>query len=521
MDTDTTDPDTIDADTAEPAPPDPLVGLTCDALEDRLACLAARIAAAECEFLLLLAEFDAREGWGRSGMKSAAHWLSWRTGLRPGVARERVRVARALRALPLVRLAFSAGRLSYCKVRALSRVATPPTEADLVEIALGSTGAQLERICRAWRTCLIGETAASSHLRRGLERRQEDDGSIVFTLRLAPEEAAVVDAALEAARRIVLDDDGRPIETPEESQLAAILTDEGPAVRAEADAFVLIAESFLASGPQGDAGDQRLVVVHTDIDALADDPETPPATGDVSAEASPSARPVPEGTSIEQASRSRRPPGSHTSSGQPLSRSTVLRLLCHSSTQLMVHARDGRPLDLGRTRRHASRMQRRALAVRDGCCRFPGCTQRRRLIPHHTHWWSRGGPTDIDLLVLLCPTHHRAVHEIGFDVRALGAGRFAWRTPAGQSIPQVPHAVADPVTPLTSVAVTPDTIAPTWGGEALDLSHLIDGMASNLLTRAGHRLADVPYPDLDPAVRAADQWPEPVTPPPWAVDHAA
>lgn len=92
-----------------------LVALSTTDLEARLSSLAARIAAAECEFLTLLAEFDARQGFGESGMKSTSRWLSWRTGIRLGVARERVRVARALRAPPLVREAFAAGRLSYCK----------------------------------------------------------------------------------------------------------------------------------------------------------------------------------------------------------------------------------------------------------------------------------------------------------------------------------------------------------------------------------------------------------------------
>ncbi|MGH8893708.1 MAG: hypothetical protein ACRDWY_10470 [Actinomycetes bacterium] len=60
--------------------------LSTNDLEERLSRLAARIAAAEREFLLLLAEFDARQGWDGSGMKSTAHWLSWRTGMRLGVA---------------------------------------------------------------------------------------------------------------------------------------------------------------------------------------------------------------------------------------------------------------------------------------------------------------------------------------------------------------------------------------------------------------------------------------------------
>lgn len=503
-----------------PAGPDAgLASLSTPDLEDRLGTLAARISAAECELLMLLAEFDAREGWGRSGMKSTAHWLAWRTGVRLGVARERVRVARSLRTLPRVRAEFAAGRLSYCKVRALSRVATPVTEADLVDIALGATGAQLERIVRAWRTCLVAETSASSHLRRGLRRRQEDDGSVVYTLRLAPEESATIDRALSTARTVVLDDDGRPVETPEETALAAVLTEEPPAARAAADAFVLIAESFLATSVQGEPGDRTLVMVHADLDALAaadDEPGSP--TEGVSAETSVAGLPP------EQASLTRRPPAVTLPTGQRLAASTLLRMLCQSPAQLMVHARDGRPLDLGRTRRHTSAKQRRALAVRDATCRFPGCTQTRRLIPHHTHWWSRGGRTDLDLLVLVCPTHHRAVHEIGYAVVALGNGRFAWRRPTGDAIPDAPDSAVDQggkAGELTGAAVTPDTGVPTWGGDPLDLDHIIGGLAANALNRAGHRLADVPYPDLDPALRAAVGWPEPTSPPTWRTPAAA
>jgi hypothetical protein len=494
--------------------------LSTPELESRLGRLAARIAAAECELLVLLAEFDARQGWGECGMRSAAHWLSWRTGLRLGVARERVRVARSLRHLPVVRAAFAEGRLSYCKVRALSRVATAPTEADLVEIALGASGAQLERIVRAWRTVLVAETSASSHVRRGVRRREEDDGSVVFTIRLPPEQAAVVDAAVSAARSTVVDDDGRPVETPEETALADLLTDDPPAIRAEADAVVLMAESFLASGPRGEPGGSTLVLVQAGLDVLtgAANPaegvpaETPAADGTVA--------PVIDGEPVEQRSADRRPPAATLPSGQKLSPSTVLRMLCHSPARLMVHARDGRPLDLGRTRRHATAQQRLALRTRDVCCRFPGCTQRRRLVPHHTDWWSRGGRTDLDLLVLLCPTHHRAVHEVGYDVRALGGGRFSFHRPGGERIASAPSDPADGDA-LPAPDATPDTIAPTWGGDRLDLDHLIGGMAGDLLLMAGHRLTDIPYPALDLALRAAAAWPDPAPPPPWQVAPAA
>ena len=495
-------------------------------LEDRLACLAGRIAAAECEFLELLAELDRRGAWGDSGMRSAAHWLSWRTGMRLGVARERVRVARSLRTLPIVRDAFAAGRLSYCKVRALSRVATAPTEADLVDIALGATGAQLERVCRAWRGTLVAEQAAAAHLTRGVRRRQHEDGTVVYTMRLAPEESALFDAGLAAARCVVLDEQGDPVETPEEAALAAQLGADPPHVRSEADAVVLLAESFLSTGARGEPGDHTLVVVHADLAALARDEadgvsaETPSddsagatdhdaarQSPDVSAETSDAGAVAP----VHQRSLARRPPGASLDTGHRLSPGTVLRMLCHSPAQLMVHAADGRPLDLGRTRRNANRAQRRALRVRDGgCCRFPGCTQRRRLIPHHTHWWTRGGRTDLDLLVLVCPTHHRAVHEVGYSAVALGNGAFCWRRPDGREMPESPDTTGspEPAVELTRAPVTVDTITPTWGGEPLDLDHLVSGLAANLLTDAGNDLTALRYHDLQPALRRAAGWPD-------------
>jgi hypothetical protein len=213
---------------------------------------------------------------------------------------------------------------------------------------------------------------------------------------------------------------------------------------------------------------------------------------------------------VYQAAMARRPAGATTQDGQPVSASTVLRMLCQSPGQLLISARDGRPLDLGRTSRNADRRQRRALRVRDGGrCRFPGCTQRDRLIPHHSRWWSRGGRTDLDLLVLLCRSHHRAVHELGYDVAPLGRGRFAWYRPDGHPVPTVPPAGTLPLddTADPDPGFDPGTIVPTWGGERLDLDLLLAAMAANALNQAGHRLTDIPEADLDHALRQAVGWP--------------
>src|SRR5260370_19218459 len=131
-------------------------------------------------------------------MTSCAAWLSWKCQMSSGTAREHVRVARALRDLPVIRAEFGAGRLSYAKVRALTRIATPDTEQGLAEIAGPMTGNQLERFARAHRQVRCSDGAAA-RIRRRLAFRIEDDGSLAGTFRLPPLQGAVLLQALRAA----------------------------------------------------------------------------------------------------------------------------------------------------------------------------------------------------------------------------------------------------------------------------------------------------------------------------------
>src|SRR5690348_7871442 len=105
-------------------------------LGDEISRLAGHITAATCRWLLLVGEFDQREGWAEDGIASCAYWLSWRCGIAPGTAREQVRVARRLPSLPQITERFATGELSYAKVRAVTRIATPGTEAQLIGLAL-------------------------------------------------------------------------------------------------------------------------------------------------------------------------------------------------------------------------------------------------------------------------------------------------------------------------------------------------------------------------------------------------
>src|SRR3989475_2884224 len=121
-----------------------------DRLGDEIAELSAHLDAATARLLELIRAFDARGGWN-SGFRSCAAWLSWRVGLDLGAARERVRVARTLGTLPPLAQALARGGLSYAKVRALTRVATPETEARLLAGGGAGAGGPLQRDRAGWR----------------------------------------------------------------------------------------------------------------------------------------------------------------------------------------------------------------------------------------------------------------------------------------------------------------------------------------------------------------------------------
>src|SRR5881409_3236033 len=171
-----------------------------DRLGDEIAELSAHRDAATARLLDLIREFDARGGWN-TGFRSCAAWLSWRVGLDPGAAREKVRVARALGTLPLLAQALARGELSYAKVRALTRVATPETEERLLAVGRAGTAAHVERIVRGWRRVDRNAEAretARQHASRALHVYEDEDGTVVLRGRLAPEVGALLLRALAA-----------------------------------------------------------------------------------------------------------------------------------------------------------------------------------------------------------------------------------------------------------------------------------------------------------------------------------
>src|SRR2546426_5503085 len=171
-----------------------------DRLGDEIAELSAHLEAATAQLLDLIREFDARGGWNQ-GFSSCAEWLSWRGGVDLGAAGERVRVGRALGSLPRIAKALARGELSYAKVRAVTRIATPEAEERLIAIGLAGTAAHVERIVRGWRRVdALAETreAARVHKSRAVHVYQDEDGMVVIRGRLTAEAGAVLMQALAA-----------------------------------------------------------------------------------------------------------------------------------------------------------------------------------------------------------------------------------------------------------------------------------------------------------------------------------
>ena len=162
-----------------------------EVLAGRICAAAAMAAQSDCQLLELIGQFDqigAIRWW--SDVKSLAHWLSWTCAMSPGVAREHVRVAKALLRMPTVAAAFRQARLSYSKVREITRVVDVVDEAQLCELALTATASQLARMISGYRA------ADGSRIRqqpkRAVSWHNREDGMVDFTVRLPAEEAAVL-----------------------------------------------------------------------------------------------------------------------------------------------------------------------------------------------------------------------------------------------------------------------------------------------------------------------------------------
>ena len=469
-----------------------------DALAAAVSTLAAHIHAATYRLLVLIAELDRREVWAAQGALSCAHWLSWACGIDTHTAREKVRVARALTELPLLSEALAKGELGYSKVRALTRIATSENEADLHNIGLYGTAQHVEKFVRLYRRAKRAEEterADAQHENRGLTFWHEDDGTVVLHGRFPPEMGARILGALDAAMQAHAeeqpaagwDDEGAapedvprgtsrrdassvggangngaresatahqrgdPGAIPPDIPRGTFLTGPSRTVR-RADALAWMAERVFESGDAPALSpDRHDIVVHVEADVLSNGGAGRCEIEDRTAIAAETAR----------------------------------RLCCDAGIVPVVDGPSGEPLSVGRRTRSIPPAVRRALSNRDRGCRFPGCPATQRLHGHHVRHWAEGGETSLDNLVLLCPTHHRLVHEGGFDVQRLDDGAFRFINPYGVAIrPPRRRESSSPDTIVVrndslGLAIDCETATAHWHGERIDYDHaLMVAMAS-------------------------------------------
>jgi Domain of unknown function (DUF222) len=311
-----------------------------DRLGDEIAELSVHLDAASARLLHLIREFDTHAGWN-NGFRSCAEWLSWRVGLDLGAAREKVRVARAIATLPQLAQALARGELSYAKVRALTRVATPETEERLLAIGRAGTAEHVERIVRGWRRMdrkAERDEATRQHTSRALHVYPDEDGTVTMRGRLSPEAGALLLKALTAAREALYQ---RERAGSAEAQPADVSAETPTMAQQQADALQLLAETALHHGiDPGTPAEHYQVVVHVDATVL-EDPDQP-------------------GQSVVE-------------DGARVSSETSQRLGCDASRVVMEHDEDGNIIDIGAKTRTIPPTLRRALLHRDRSCRFPGC----------------------------------------------------------------------------------------------------------------------------------------------------
>ncbi len=377
-------------------------------------------------WLTRIREFDARNGWADTGCVSMVAWLSWWTGTSSKAASEHVRVARELGELALIDQAFAAGELSYSKVRALTRCAEPATQQSLLDVAKSATASQLDKIVAGLRRVRAhADTGECSHEHRRFASFTETAGGMVrLVAQVGPEEALILRAALDQANS--------PAGDLSEST-------------GQADALVAVARGYLERKPNTRGTGFELIMM----------------------------------TTPDQLERGPEGIGGFLRDGTPLPLHVARMLACDAARIDVSVGESGEILDVGRSRRTIPTAIGRALALRDGGCRVPGCGRSRHVQSHHVEAWAEGGATRVSNLVLLCPGHHWLVHEGKLHVE-VRSGRLEFLNAHGLRIESTPrHEIEGDAIAAWLDGNDHDGCddpTPTWDGSRLNLHEVIGWM---------------------------------------------
>jgi hypothetical protein len=293
----------------------------------------------------------------------------------------------------------------------MTRIANADNEDALLNVARHGTAHHVEKLVAKFRSAKQMQDAAvaeEQYRDRELSHYFDHDGCLVIKARMPAEQGALIIKALEMAmeKDFVADSD----------------TKDEPVAARRADALANIAETYMNNDESsGSTADRYQVVVHVTAETsdLGD-------AADVTAETFR----IEDGPHVT-AETSRIEDGPHVTA------ETSRRICCDSTVIKIKEDESGEPLSIGRRSRTIPPAIRRALRVRDGGCRFPGCTHTRFVDGHHIRHWADGGETRLDNLVLLCRHHHHLVHEGGFACEKSTDGEVCFRDQSQQPLPAV------------------------------------------------------------------------------------
>jgi hypothetical protein len=331
----------------------------------------------------IVREADDEHDWRAAGCSSSAQWLAQACSSDHRTAAQITRTSSALRSLPALDHALSTGALTLDQVAAAAEYATPGTDAELARVAVGKAPSAIALTART----LVPPTVEDDQVlyeRRALSMTwTRGRRELMLSGRLPLEQGAAFEQAIWNIAKPQRAADKHAGTTLDWQQSAA-------------DALVTLARqgADLAGGVKRSP---TTLIVH-----LSDDQP-----------------PLLEGAG-------------------PLSPETAERLAC-DARRLTIKP-SGRDLVHSRVGRCASYAQQRALHKRSDHCQYPGCTAARELEAHHVMPVERGGTTELHNLILLCPHHHKLLHD--HHIRTSGTGEHpSFADQAGRAITtNQPHA---------------------------------------------------------------------------------
>ncbi|MEY2474969.1 MAG: hypothetical protein QOG87_284 [Actinomycetota bacterium] len=359
-------------------------------LTDAIGQLHGVMACAHAHLLAVAAAYEGRQAHLDDGARNMAEWLVAQLGISYPTAKAWVRVAHALVRLPLLAGAFEEGRLSFEQVRVLVKLQDRHEDAELVELGLTRSVAELQTLAQRREPPVYGEDLTARGRRKVWWKASEDQLSMKGGFDLPATDAMRVIKAVESVAETLPADPETGERDPFEARCA--------------DALVMICSGTLAQS----AADRATVVIHADASFACD----PNAEGSAELE-----------------------------EGPALSWATLQRHLCDCELETIVAKPDG-SLGIGRKSRSIPRWLERRVRRRDHGCRFPGCGLSRWTQIHHMrHWKADLGPTDEGNLITVCLYHHHFLHEQHWKAHGNPSGVLEFVGPMGRVLKAGPPAL--------------------------------------------------------------------------------